>query len=170
MSEKELMTKKMILVGMNDAKISTVDKPIIGTHALATCIGVLLYSEDKKVAIVAHVPSDPMVAIDNIFKVIIENKLVSTTFKYLIIPGYYEEHYDTKFVLEQYFSHFIPFDDREILETAVRVDEETTSKEFAFDASTGKFVTDKVFFGLDYYNVNGYDYVDNSITTSNRHR
>ena len=168
MSEKEFMTKKMILVGMNEAKISTLDKPIVGTDALATCIGVLLYNEEKKIAIVAHVPSDPMVAIDNIFNVIIKNKLISTTFKYLIIPGYYEEHYNTKFVLEQHFSHFIPFDDSEIPETAIHIDEETTSKEFAFDASTGKFVTDKVYFGIDYYNVNGYDYVDNY--TSSRHR
>ena len=168
MSEKEFMTKKMILVGMNEAKISTVDKPIIGTDALATCIGVLLYNEEKKIAIVAHVPSDPMEAIDNIFNVIIKNKLISTTFKYLIIPGYYEEHYNTKFVLEKHFSHFIPFDESMIPSAAVKVDEETTSKEFAFDASTGKFVTDKVYFGIDYYNVNGYDYVDNY--TSSRHR
>lgn len=32
-------TKKIIPVGMNDAKISTDDRPIIGTNALTTCIG-----------------------------------------------------------------------------------------------------------------------------------
>jgi len=168
MNEKELMTKKFILVNMNDAAISTEERPIIGTHALATCIGVLLYSEEKKIAIVAHVPSDPMVAIDRIFEIIIKNKLVSTVFKYKIIPGYYEEHYNTKMLLEKYFSHFIPFSDSEIPEDAVHIDEGTTSKEFAFDASTGKFVTDKVFFGLDYYAVNGNEYVDSS--SVGRHR
>ena len=50
MTEKELLTKKFILVDMNDAQISTEDRPIIGTQALATCIGVLLYNEEKKVA------------------------------------------------------------------------------------------------------------------------
>ena len=47
MNELEQNTKKFILVGMNDAKISTNDRPIIGTDALATCIGLLLYSEEK---------------------------------------------------------------------------------------------------------------------------
>ena len=169
MDEKELMTKKFILVGMDEAKISTHEKPIIGTHALATCIGVLLYSEEKNLAIVAHVScSEPSEVIDKIFRIIIENKLISTVFKYKIIPGYYEERYNIKFLLEKYFSHFVPFDEEEVPENAIHIDEEMTSKEFAFDASTGEFVTDKVFFGLDYYAVNDNEYVDSSMMPRRR--
>ena len=46
MDEKEILTKKFILVDMADAQISTDDKPIIGTQALVTCVGVLLYNEE----------------------------------------------------------------------------------------------------------------------------
>ena len=74
MTEKELLTKKFILVDMDDAQISTEDRPIIGTQALATCIGVLLYSEEKKLAIVAHVSSEPIQTIDKIFKLITKYK------------------------------------------------------------------------------------------------
>ena len=52
---KEQLKQKMIIVEMNDADISTEEKPIIGTYALATCLGVLLYSEETRKAIVAHI-------------------------------------------------------------------------------------------------------------------
>lgn len=168
MTEKELLTKKFILVDMNDAQISTEDRPIIGTQALATCIGVLLYNEEKKVAIVAHVSSEPMRAIDKIFNLIIENKLYSTKFKYKIITGCYDEHYQVKELLEEYFNDFIPFGENEILHSDIQIDEQTTSKQFAFDASTGKFVTDRVFFGRDYYMINPISYNDES--TRSKHR
>lgn len=154
MTEKELLTKKFILVDMNDAQISTEERPIIGTHALATCIGVLLYSEEKKVAIVAHVSTESMPAIDKIFNLIIKNKLYNTTFKYKIIPGYYDEHYRTKELLEKHFTHFVPFDEESVPDYAVMINEETKSREFAFDASTGKFVTNKVIFGPEYFLIN----------------
>lgn len=154
MNEKEILTEKFILVGMDDAKISTVDKPIIGTQALATCIGVLLYSEEKKVAIVAHVSAESIYAVDKIFRIIIDNKLTSTKFKYKIIPGYYKDHYGVIGKLEKYFSHFIPFEESKMPNDAINTVEEFTSREFAFDASTGKFVTDKVYFGLQYNAIN----------------
>ena len=157
MGYREILTKKFTMVGVNDARISTDEKPIVGTEALATCIGVLLYSEEKKIAIVAHVSSQPMETIDKIFNIIVKNKLYSVNFKYKIIPGYYEEHYEVEDILKKHLSHFTPFEDNEITEKDIRISEEYTSKEFAFDASTGKFVTDKVYFGLDYLSVNGYD-------------
>jgi len=103
MNDKEKLTKKFIMVGMNDAKISTEENPIIGTEALATCIGVLLYSEEKKIAIVAHVSSQPMETIDKIFDIIVKNKLYSVNFKYKIIRGYYEEHYGVEDILKNIF-------------------------------------------------------------------
>ena len=165
MNEKELLTKKMILVGMNDAKISTEDKPIIGTEALATCLGVLLYSEEKKVAIVAHVSSEPIIALDKLFNLIIDNKLLRIPFKYKIFLGYDikpAEYYQVVEVLEKHFKDFIQFDDNEIPDYAVNIDEKTQSKEFAFDASVGKFVTDKVLFGIDYLMINNEEYRDDT--------
>lgn len=157
MNEKELLTKKFTLVKMGDAKISTNEKPIIGTEALATCHGVLLYNEEKKLAIVSHIPPDEIEAlmtIDKIFQIIIDNKLSNTKFKYVIIPGYYKEHYNIKALLEKHLTHFIPFNENEIPNDAIQIDEKTTSKEFAFDVSTGKFVTNNVYFGIDYNIIN----------------
>ena len=145
MNEKQLLDKKCILVDMNTAEISTKEKPIIGTWALATCIGVLLYSEEKRVAIVAHVAPDSMQAINKIFEIIIKNKLLKTSFKYKIVPGYYVEHYNTKELIEKHLTHFVPFNDDEIPDHGIQTNEQLTSRQFAFDSSTGKFVTDKIF-------------------------
>jgi len=154
MDEKELLTKKLTLITMNDAQISTKDKPIIGTEALATCIGVLLYNEEKKLAIVAHIAPSSIEGIEKIFKIILDNKLHNENFKYLIIPGYYEEHYNTKELIEKHLSHFTPFKKDEIPDNAIKINRDYESKEFAFNASTGNFVTDKVYFGLDYQKIN----------------
>lgn len=164
MSEKELLTKKFILVDMNDAMISTEERTIIGTHALSTCIGVLLYDEEKKLAIVAHIVPDKVDAIDKIFAIIIKNKLWSTKFKYKIIPGYYPEHYNTSELIEKHLTNFTPFNEDEIPANAIRRDDESESCKFAFDASTGTFVTDKVYFGIDYYKINEVD-----VTNPNQH-
>ena len=157
MSEKELLTKKFILVDMNDAMISTEERTIIGTQALSTCIGLLLYNEEKKLAIVAHIVPDKVDAIDKIFAIIIKHKLWSTKFKYKIIPGYYPEHYNTSELIEKHLTDFIPFDEDKIPANAIRKDGKSESCEFAFDASTGTFVTDKVYFGLDYHKINEED-------------
>lgn len=154
MIDKELLTKKFILVGINDAQISTEEKPIIGTQALATCIGVLLYNEEKKVAIVAHISSDYIPTIDKIFNIIIKNKLYNNKLKYKIIPGYYNERPDIIKILEDHFKDFTPFDETLIPSNGIITDKKTTSNEFAFDATTGKFVSDKVIFGTDYYIIN----------------
>lgn len=165
MSEKEMLTKKFILVDMNDAEISTAEKPIIGTAYLATCLGVLLYSEDEKRAIVAHMSSNVMPTLDKIFKIIVENKWYRLPLKYKIIWGTDREpaeFYNVIDVLEKHFADYTPFTDEELPECGIRTNENTMSNEFAFDASTGKFVTDKVLFGVDYYLVNGDEGKDNS--------
>ena len=56
--EKINLSKLLNIVGMNSADISTFEKPIIGTQALATCFGVLLYDENQKIGIVAHFTHD----------------------------------------------------------------------------------------------------------------
>lgn len=168
MKEKELLTKKFIMVDMDDANISTNENHIIGTEALATCTGVLIYSENTKKAIVAHISSDYMKTINKIFKIIIKNKLYREKLKYAIIPGAdrkAHDYYGIINILREHFKDYIPFSSEEIC-TGVELDENTFSNQFAFDALNGKFVTNKVLFGTDYYIVNPTTETD----TSNRSR
>ena len=156
MDDKELLTKRFIMVGMDDASISTDDKYIIGTEALATCTGVLLYSERTKRAIVAHVSSDYIETIDKVFNLVIENKLYGEKLKYAIICGTdrnAHDYYGIINILSEHFKEYIPFSD-EIVSAGVVLDTDTYSNQFAFDATNGKFVSDKVLFGLDYYSLN----------------
>ena len=150
------LTKKFIMVGMDDADISTDDNYIIGTEALATCTGVLIYSENTKRAIVAHISSDYKKTIDKLFSIIIENKLYREKLKYAIICGTDKsahDHYGIINILEEYFKDYIPLSN-ELVSSGVLLDKNTDSNQFAFDAMNGNFVSDKVLFGLDYYSVN----------------
>ena len=164
MNEKELLTKKFIKVSMNDVQISTDDKPIIGTDSLATCTGVLLYSEIKKRAIVAHVACETKNIFYRSLELAYKNGFNDAFIKYKIIPGYYFNHYETKKELDSLYGSIpnllIPFDEKDIPEGAIIKDEKTPSLKFAFDASSGKFVTDKVCFGKEYIDIN-----ENNIST-----
>lgn len=153
--ERELLLEKSIMVRMNETSISTDEKSIIGTKALATCVGVLLYSEENKRAIVSHVSNDIAGAVTTIMKLINVNKLDTSALKYAVIPGYYEEHYEVKDTLENFFSAhsllFAPFS-KEELNGSFQVDNSIKeSHEFAFDAFTGQFVTDIYPFDLVKY-------------------
>lgn len=156
MSEKEMLTKKFIMVDMGDAMISTDDKYIIGTQALATCTGILIYSESSKKAIVAHISSDYIKTLDKIFKLIIEYKLYGDKLKYAVIPGADREAHDYYGVFDALNKHFVDYDvmNEENVSNGVILDADTFSKQFAFDALNGIFVSDKVLFGTDYYSIN----------------
>ena len=159
MTEKEKLTKKLKLVTMNEVDISTEENPIIGTQALSTCVGMLLYSEVKKKAIVAHFSVEWESLVVPMLELIFDNGLNDDDLKikYYIIPGYYEEHYKVKNSLEKVCRSlhptFIPFDEKEIPSNAVEKDGDLPAYRFAFDASAGKFITDKVLYGLDYLKV-----------------
>ncbi len=155
---KEENTKLFNLVNMNDADISTEEKPIIGTQALATCFGILLYERKKKQALVAHASTTYLPAVMKLFELIDLNS--DNTFEYLIIPGYYsaqEDHYDIQSQLLKIFNKgeilktkFIPFTEQKKFEDIVQLDKKTLSYEFAFDSRTGKFVNNDVYFGIEY--------------------
>ena len=158
MNRKNEMTKLLKLVEMDSADITTVEKPIIGTQALATCFGVLLYDEKNKEAIVAHVSSNWKKAVSLIFNLISCGEF--RTFKYLIITGYYserEDNYNIGSLLTKIFTesnvktvNFIPF---EMIYSKYKQKDLTESYHFAFDSRTGKFVTDKVLFGEEYLKI-----------------
>lgn len=148
MDTNKIFEEKMILVGMDDAKITNSENSIIGTRSLATCLGVLLYNEEKKLAIVAHVSSNPYPALDKLFRILIDNKLLRVKFKYKIFFGYDKEpaiYHGIVDILEEHFKDFTSFDEKEIPDNAVNIDENFECLEFSFDALTGSFVTEKIF-------------------------
>lgn len=158
MLEKENNTKKFINVDMDEVQISTDEKPIIGTEALATCVGVLLYSEKHKKAIVAHASSDIDYILSSSINLIDESGIGDSEIKYKVISGYYYNHYAIKTKLENFYKAypeiFIPFDENKIPNNSIETLEELNSRRFAFDSSTGMFVTDKVLFGEEYLKIN----------------
>lgn len=142
---------EIIMASMYEAKISTKEMPVIGTQALSTCVGVLLYSPAHKRAIVAHSSTDWESIIRQTVDLVISHGLDDSSIYYLIIPGYYEDHYNVKINLEKAYRSlaplFIPFEENSILEDLIETNDEWTARCFAFDASTGEFVTNKVTFG-----------------------
>lgn len=159
---KEENTRLFNLVSMDTADISTIDKPIIGTQALATCFAILLYERTKKMALVAHASVNYYKALMNLIELIDNSS--ENIFEYLIIPGYYslqEDHYGIYKKLFKLFNYteflnskFVPFRKYKKLEEIIKLDKKTLSYEFAFDARTGKFVNNKVYFGIEYLEIN----------------
>ena len=146
------MNKNLIIAGINEAKISTLENPIIGTVGLATCVGILLYSEEHKKAIVAHVSNNCGECVNDTLKLIEESKLDSSPLKYVIIPGYYKNGYGIEKILDGMYrscpKYFEPYEVN--LENVVGVS--GCTHQFAFDASSGHFVTDKIFSNNENFN------------------
>lgn len=150
------LCKKLNLVDMNEIDISTDDKPIIGTYALATCVGVLLYDETQKKAIVCHCSSNYELMIEKLKKFISYYEFNKNNVKYLIVPGYYKSGYLVDEYLEHFcksYSNFESFEKDLISDFAIESSDEFTSCQFAFDSRNGKFVTNKVLFGIDLINL-----------------
>lgn len=109
----EILKDKYINVHTNDIQISTNDKPIIGTYALGPCMGFVLYSKDKKRAIVGHISCSQLLDNNNleklrlqILKIIIENELVNSSFDLMLIEGaqksiYYKDWYELDILQNQ---------------------------------------------------------------------
>ncbi len=137
------------IVNMNEADISNEEYPIIGTCALATCFGILLYEENKRIAIVGHSTADWVPIVLKMLDLIDDSEM--SIFKYLVIPGYYskiEDVYNTKKKIELFFEmfktdkvSFKPYDKE--YEEYIIFDEKTCSYEFDFDSRTGKFLLSK---------------------------
>ncbi len=142
-------------VGMNEADISSEECSIIGTTALATCFGILLYDEENKIAIVGHATSTWIPTVLKMLNLIDDEIHI---FKYLVIPGYdskQRDFYNTKNKINRFFKifntekvSFVPYDKE--YEPYIVLDEKTMSYEFLFDAQTGKFVleTEKLCYNL----------------------
>lgn len=183
MNDKENLTKKFIMVDTDEILVSTQDKPIIGTEDLGPCIGFILYSEEEKKAIVGHVSRDQLLfneSLSNmrfqISSILDQNNLFGSPLDLTIIEGAYKSEHLTDSSSLDIFNPLIPkkVNAVDIIEENIKsVDfinvqsikkddigseiiniNGMLSKQFAFDASTGQFVTDKVLFGIDYINAN----------------
>ena len=147
----ELITHSNI-VGMNQVVVSTSDKPIIGTQALDTCFGILLYDRKNKFGICGH--ADPK----KIFGIVVKmlKQIPSTTegnVEYTIISGYraIEQHNfkcveEIQDILRNYMSvnpkiHFTS------LKTPLNpsMPNGLLCYDFAFDTISGKDITSIVF-------------------------
>ncbi|MBE6156001.1 MAG: hypothetical protein E7164_04525 [Firmicutes bacterium] len=156
MQEKDELTKLFKLVNMNEVAVSNDEMPIVGTQALATCVGVLIYSEKYKCALVAHVGTEWQNLLESIFELLIKNELDSAPLEYLIIPGYYYNHYEVVENLSAIFADLYPlFVPMQVsLDNGVYIkDPKLPAHQFAFDARTKKFVTNQVLFGKEYFDV-----------------
>lgn len=144
-------TKQFKMVHMSEINISDNEFPIIGTQGLGPCVAFLVYSEEKKCAIVAHIPDDTKDYFSLLINIIAMYNLDSSQLKYKVIKGYYDNGYKLDEILENKFKIYPNlFTPLEIPINAINIDENSTSHEFAFNALSGEFVTEKVFFGYEY--------------------
>lgn len=140
----EIMENDYINVGMNEIKITDNENTVIGTNALATCVGVILYSEKHKRAIVGHIANEPELNFIKMIYMLEMNGFTDSKINYAVIGGYYYNHYELCSKLYNLFNKyketFIPleYNNDDILK-----DEGLPSVGFIFDASTGKFINSK---------------------------
>ncbi len=138
------MENDYINVGMDEIKITDNENTVIGTNALATCVGVILYSEKHKRAIVGHIANEPELYFIKMLYMLEMNGLIDSKINYAVIGGYYYNHYELCSKLYNLFNKyketFIPleYNNDDILK-----DEGLPSVGFIFDASTGKFINSK---------------------------
>ena len=138
------MENNYINVCMNEIKITDSNNKIIGTYALATCVGVLLYSEEHKTALVAHVSDKPERNFAKILCMLEENNLLDSEIKYAVIQGYYYNNYklyeNLCALFEENNDLFIPLDYKK---GDIEVEEDLPAHGFMFDAEVGEFVNSK---------------------------
>lgn len=140
----EIMENDYINVGMNEIRITDNENTVIGTNALATCVGVILYSEKHKRAIVGHIANEPELNFIKMIYMLEMNGFTDSKINYAVIGGYYYNHYELCSKLYNLFNKyketFIPleYNNDDILK-----DEGLPSVGFIFDASTGKFINSK---------------------------
>lgn len=137
---------------MDQVVVSTSDKPIIGTQALDTCFGILLYDRKNKFGICGH--ADPK----NIFNIVIEmlKKIPSTTegdIEYTIISGYRaieQKNFKGIQEIQDILRNYVVINPKikfTSLKTSLnsKMPDGLLCYDFAFDTKSGKDVTNIVF-------------------------
>lgn len=186
MTDDKISEQDIIIVRGNEVNISTLEKTIIGTKGLVTCVAFILYNEKNKKAIVDYISVDILLSEKRlydlcfrIYKIIYQNQLIDECFNLIIIEGAEKSQYEQdsnqlevlknidfktysiieilEIILKQLdFLKIITVNKNEFSKEDYQIVDEfgndiyqegrTMSKQFAFDASIGKFVTNKVIF------------------------
>lgn len=152
LNEGDQLIARSSIADMDQVVVSTPDKPIIGTMALDTCLGILFYDRKNKFGICGH--ADPY----NTFGIIVEmlKQIPESTegiIEYTIVPGYramkqkkFEREDEIQDILRNYMSinskiHFTS------LKTPLNpsMPNGLLCYDFAFDTISGKDVTSIVF-------------------------
>ena len=129
--------------------------PVVGINSLGPCIGLLIYVEKYKIAIVAHISDTIMweTTIKNNINFLLEQyKVKNDSLKYLIITGYYENK-NLLDEIRKYITEELPkaknFNQEKIPKNAIKtvlLNNGLGAREFAFNASTGGFETGEINF------------------------
>lgn len=146
----ELELKKQSQIAyMNEIVASTIDKPIVGTVALATCYGIVFYDRKNKIGIVGHASSSKLLSIlkEMMTYFTIDKNI---TIEYAIIPGYdnvINNNYEGLKVLEDYLIKNTPLSVKLIPFKGIELKEdEYGSYSFAFNSQNGLPVTKYLFY------------------------
>ncbi len=131
---------------------SSLEKPIVGTQALDTCYGILFYDRHKKQAFCGH--ATPSSLVPTMYQMIKALGDKIRVVEYMIVPGFrnvdrgdYSGLDELNNCMMRYVPSNIKFKSfNSGYSKVVNLDDRTLSYEFAFDASTGEFVTSTLFF------------------------
>lgn len=167
---KKANTRKMLMLRSDDFDIVGYDKQIIGTQGLDFCLGIVLYSKNKQKAIAGHIVSG------NLDNELYRNSIRDRIANLLVLSDMIEDNLELKIIEGSRKSNTKIFDNagkdlnaNEIVTTLIKNiygihissveylfnnDKTKTSVEFAFDALTGSFITDDVYFGKRYEELN----------------
>ena len=143
--------EKTSLAGMGRVVESTKERPVIGTQALDTCYGILFYDRAKKEGVCGHaVPSQLTLVLSEMMKWL-DGRV--GFIEYMILPGFRNVDRKDYSGLKELSDYMLKHTPDNVKMTSLkdmrggfRLHQESLSYEFAFDTSTGEFVTEYVFF------------------------
>lgn len=145
------LEKKSLIASMGEIVISTIDKPIIGTTALDTCYGIVLYDRKNKKGIVGHAaPSSKIYTLREMINLLDRDKPLEI--EYAIVPGYRnierKDYRGLDELLECLF-HACPPNiklKKFATDLGISVPSDLLCYQFAFNVTTGKSVTNELFY------------------------
>lgn len=174
--EKEMVenTESMKLVDMGDIDISSYDKKIIGTQGLGSCMAVVLYDSSKQKTIFGHIitgrmenPSYQKEIQEKIASLLVSNNMLDDMLDLKIIDGYYESNIEIlnedgdiitpRKKLEKIIREILGIKIKSIeykFNNSEKSNKDIESVDYAFDSSSGIDITNDVYFGERYIEIN----------------
>ena len=126
----------LAVASMNEYVLASTDKPILGTTALASCTGIIIYDKNGNYSL-GHLSTN----YKNVIEGMVNNIDKNSKIKVIIIPGFYttpRKIYEIKeFLKLDYAEHDFEIEIKILNEY---INKEFTSIEFAFDTRTEEFI------------------------------